>query len=198
MLDIETLSLCSTPTLLQVSLLGFNAENPNGFAFLDLYPDLAEQDRQGAVCNQQTFDWWKQTAPVKFDQLLSMTDRISLSEMRSKLEKFIRTQCTQKVKIWAKSPSFDCAKINALWGLFFSSPPPWKYWQERDVRTLSAFMFVDSDVGSYSEFRHIWDEELLKGREAHDGLYDCFVQANVVIECHKSRNGKGTIVPEGT
>jgi hypothetical protein len=185
MLDLETLSVSVTPMLLQVSMVAFHLDVETGNATLvstfDCYPSMEEQESAGADINSQTVNWWMNKNSDKFLQLMKNT-KIPLNEFKECFETFIRS--CDNPKIWARSPSFDCSKISALWGMFYQKEAPWKFWQEMDVRTVCGMFDIDGNFGGTPQGRHIWTD-ILEGREKHDAFYDCFVQSNCVIEAYK-------------
>lgn len=85
--------------------------------------------------SQSTVEWW--AAQGGFQP--SETDLKSPYEAITKFHVWLRNQTEQLMtwEIWANSPSFDC-DILQFHMKHFKLTPPWKFYQERDVRTMHA------------------------------------------------------------
>ena len=74
----------------------------------------------------------------------------------------------KSLKIWAKSPSFDCEIIEAAWRRF-EIATPWHYWQLLDVRTET------------------WREPRDTAPAAHDATADCLSQISAIQKVWNAR-----------
>jgi len=85
---------------------------------------------QGLTIDHETLQWWLTQGPQARDQL---TGGVKLKDALAELSAFIG----DADEIWANSPSFDCAILEAGYEAV-GREVPWDYWQLRDFRTLKT------------------------------------------------------------
>jgi len=130
MVDIETLSTEKTAAILSIGACYFDpATNEIGNTF---YRNVDTQSclDAGLTESQSTRDWWaKQGESAK--AVLSTPEPEPLYDV---LLAFFSFAVGSK-RVWANAPSFDCDILsNAYQATGLTKP--WKYWQERDCRTI--------------------------------------------------------------
>jgi hypothetical protein len=144
MVDIETLSTEKNAAILSIAAVPFITEpeedddsgHPDcpwfyakiGLEQYDSPPLVGEFHISG-----QTLLWWmKQSEKARNEAFLTGT-RKSLYAACDELRTYIE-RLPQPVKFWAKAPDFDATILAHAFGVF-SIPVPWKFFNQRDVRT---------------------------------------------------------------
>lgn len=134
-IDIETLGTRPGSIVLSVGLVPFTLNEP-------VNPENAEYWRislvdsliVGLQADRDTLDWWaKQTTEAR--AALEQGEVRTLASTGYRLEHVLATHCTEKCLVWMKGPSFDGVLLTAALEVA-GRKVPWKYWQERDVRTI--------------------------------------------------------------
>lgn len=169
MMDLETLSVRPNAVILVIGAIKFNRgetwnENlkKNDIKKTDSFYRLIEIDsciKEGMHVDPDTEKWWHaQHTSVKYDALIN-TDRIPL---RQALEEFCKWfGSNQRTKIWGNGSSFDCTILGEAYKIC-KMIPPWKFWLERDLRTITDLGCVRMcDLPQYQK---------------HNALYDCYRQ----------------------
>lgn len=164
MLDIETMGNQSDSAILSIAAVEFDIETgETGDEFYENI-DLQSCLNAGLTVNASTIYWWlKQDDHAR--KSLCNSNPLTLVNALDKFSDF----CSKKsYYVWANSPVFDCAILkNAYDKIGFTIP--WKFWNERDVRTLVSFA------------PDIKNEFVFEGT-AHNALDDCKYQIGY---CHE-------------
>ncbi len=152
MIDIETLGTDRNAMILSVGAVVFCEDG-----ILDeYYRNVVPQEKR--KIDYDTVRWWiTKTSQKARDALFH--DWVSLDIVISGIRDLFREY--EIAEVWANSPSFD---LEILFSEFHHHKP-WKYYQERDFRTL----------------RNLFDVEM--PTTAHNALDDARAQALVVIDC---------------
>lgn len=138
MIDIETLGTKSNSIILSIAAVQFDietAETGNEF-YVNIDPESCA--RIGLGVDEGTVKWWKNQSKEAKDALLK--DRqyliVAFRYFINYLED-LEYPITE-LKLWGNSARFDLGLVeNAMNAIGYSTP--WKYWNERDVRTLVSF-----------------------------------------------------------
>ncbi|EDW6355799.1 3'-5' exoribonuclease [Salmonella enterica subsp. enterica] len=88
-----------------------------------------------------TIEWWMKQSSEARAELITHEEMLPPDEALMLLFEFIRKHCDDgPVYVWAKSPSFDLSLIKdaAERCAISSEEIPWKFWNERDVRTIEG------------------------------------------------------------
>lgn len=183
MVDIETLSTHNNAHILCASLVPFfpegdshlfreNVENYTPWTY-GLHPNA----QPGRHIDPRTVSWWFGQSSVAQARVNHLWQGGS-SETFDSAHAFCNSMAgkivlAQPELIWAKSPTFDLAILRDL---FYSCgvEVPWKFYEERDVRTAQ-----EASPGHKAL-------DTLEEGEAHDPLYDCKVQAYTVQKFYRS------------
>jgi hypothetical protein len=160
MIDIETLSTDTNAHVLAIAMVKFTEKEV--LKTQVLYPDPEIQHNTGRKIDFDTLNFWMKQ-PELLKEIMEKPTK-SLSFCSAHLRWFIDIAEKDSNIVWAKSPSFDLMIMRSL----FSSPLlPWKFSNERDVRTAYDKL---TEKGI----------ELTKPERAHDPLSDALAQvANV-------------------
>jgi exodeoxyribonuclease VIII len=144
------------------------------------HPSLFDQKRLGLTVDPATLLWWMGPDLVQARAEVLVGHRGEGSEARpldsvlTAFEGFLRTvgpATNREVKLWGNGASFDLGILGALYDAA-GRPRPWKFWAERDLRTLLEF-------GGKQVF------ERVPGTE-HIGRYDaCHELAQLQVALHR-------------
>lgn len=129
MIDIETLGLEPGAAIISMGACRFCPEK--GVVGETFYVEIDTDSccDAGLEIDEETYEWWQQQDIA----LAPLNGGISLSEALTKLKDYVG----DADEVWAKSPSFDCEILETAYDEVGLNEP-WKYYQERDVRTLSS------------------------------------------------------------
>lgn len=179
-IDYETLDI--TPwscVVLDVGVVLFNTKHIHSFQELvdnGFHMKFAVEHQVSTlkrVISPDTLEWWnKQGASAKEILIPSSSDR-NLLDFAESFESYLkRNQVNQfKMKLYARGSSFDITILRsiyqAIYGITYDNALPFRYWNERDVRTRIE-TFVDEDLKKIPV-----DKNLLKGFVKHNSIHDC-------------------------
>lgn len=167
MLDLETLSTRPNAVILTIGAVKFDPFGGEVNTDKGLYYRI-NVDEQIAIDRhvmESTVEWWGKQAEEVREEALGETDRVSLEEFTSGLNRFL----VGVENIWAQGPVFDIAILENLYAQL-SKPTPWQFWQIRDSRTL---------------FQVHGDPRDKERAGAHNALIDCYYQAEGVQAIYK-------------
>jgi hypothetical protein len=134
MVDIETLGLDAGAAILSIGAVRFDSDGPTGDEF---YREVSLESCQeaGLEVDAQTLEWWLEQDEAARDALTGG------QELADVLELFADWYGDAD-EVWANSPSFDCALLEAAFTAA-GSEIPWTFKHERDVRTVAALDLVN-------------------------------------------------------
>jgi exodeoxyribonuclease VIII len=169
MMDLETLSVRPHSIILVIGAIKFNRGetwsvniDDEGLKKLDTFYIRIKIDscvKIGLHSDPNTEKWWnEQDDDVKYEAL-NNPDRVTLKDALEKFSDWYGNN--PRRKIWGNGSSFDCTILGEAYkrcGLNI----PWKFWLERDLRTIM-------DIG------HIRMCDLPQYKK-HHALYDCYRQ----------------------
>lgn len=135
MIDIETLDVLPTATVLTIGAVKFDpfgddVNEPNCKRFY-VKVDVDSCDRIGCTVSQDSLNWWsgqsKEAQAAAFDP----EDRISIEDAMTQLYKF----CWGAKRVWSHGAGFDIIICEHLFRKI-GKAVPWSFWEVRDTRTL--------------------------------------------------------------
>jgi hypothetical protein len=141
-IDIETLSNTSNAAILEIGAIYFE-----GFEVKDKFEEKISLQScldVGLEINQSTLMWWlKQKRELS--ELLN-----TYNELSYVLHKFSHWyKPYSDVEYWANSPSFDIVILNNAYNKI-KLESPFKFWLERDIRTIKSFVNVEIKNNHYA------------------------------------------------
>ena len=162
MIDIETMGNKSFAAIVSIAAVEFDITT--GETGNEFYENVSLDSclQSGLKVDASTVLWWMQQsedARTKFVQ-----SPIHLAEALQKFTFF----CKPNLAVWGNSNRFDLGILENAYSVL-SLSIPWKFWNERDVRTLVSFR------------PEIKDEHVFVGTP-HNALDDCH---NQIQYCHK-------------
>lgn len=170
MIDLETLGLQPNAVITQISAIAFDIQPLIIGHSFNKHINIQSHLDDGAVIDGESLLW-----TVKNNSSSILVDADNQQSIRNSLKDLkIFIEMNNPSYIWAKSPQFDCIKLE-WWYNKYGANPPWTYDMLRDVRTLQWAIGKD--------FTKLYDE--YKEKE-HNALIDCEYQIKVLDECMKS------------
>lgn len=170
MIDIETLGTQHNAVILSIAAVEFDASGAIGRQFYEKI-ELQSAIDAGLKIDTETLIWWTTQKPIVFKEMF--VDALPLKRV---LKRFVSWFRENNVYVWANSPSFDLIIIEhalKVCGL----KTPWKFYNERCVRTLLSLAPAAK-------------ENISKPTDVHNALQDCFFQINYCVEVNKLINNK--------
>lgn len=190
MVDIETLGTAVDAPIITIGATVFNPRRLDTFEALKdrsfyIRIDVEDAVRYSGGASGGTLKWWFQQDVEAIRALvdpeacslrhglklfdLYMTDRGENSPMKPEYRHLPRVEL-----LWAKSPDFDCKILQTGFesqGLMY----PFKFWNQRCVRTAVDMAFPDPDDRPEPE----------TDTTAHDARDDAINQAIMIQRCYK-------------
>jgi len=176
MVDVETLGTGERAVVASIGAVYFtqdSVDEEGGF-----YEALKWQEQldSGGTVTEGTIKFWLKQLDGVREPLLRGGGSDVLAAL-TRLDGWFRgLPCTSEPCVWAKGPQFDLVLVRSLYKRMGMRDAPWKYWQERDVRTalmLSAAYNVARGVGS--DEHHAFDDAVHQARQVQRFLVGCGV-----------------------
>ncbi len=177
-LDIETLGVGPRAIILSIGAVAFNRNGaeiePDGVNYdtFSIHIDIDDQ-RSSREINNSTLMWW-------FDQPLAakkiiegQQDAVTLQKAMIELIDFIGWNTdSDTVRVWGNGAAFDNAIVSDAFRQCDLNTP-WKFWNDRCLRTL---------LGEFQENTGVsLKEEIEFTGVRHSAVTDAIYQANLVI-----------------
>ena len=129
MLDIETLGTDPGAAILSIGAVAFDENGPTGATF-HRQIRLTSCQTAGLEIDAETLAWWLDQDDAAKGVLTGGED------LETVLGEFIEWyRDYNPSEVWANSPSFDCAILEAAFEAV-GRREPWTYYEQRDVRTI--------------------------------------------------------------
>lgn len=166
MIDMETLDTSPTAVILSIGAVKFDPydlQEPHTPLYFK--PDVDAQTALGRTISDSTLEWWGKQDAAVFEEAMSESDRIPLSDVVAQLNKYV----VGVDKIWAQGIVFDIGMLENLYRQL-GHPVPWNFWQIRDSRTIMDLGDSSAKTGN---------------KDAHNALADAYSQAVAVQQIFK-------------
>ncbi|EFD0972442.1 exonuclease [Escherichia coli] len=166
MIDLETMGKNPDAPIISIGAIFFDPQTG------DMGPEFSKTvdlETAGGVIDRDTIKWWlKQSREA---QSAIMTDEIPLDDALLQLREFIDENSGEFfVQVWGNGATFDNVILRRSYerqGI----PCPWRYTNDRDVRTMVALgLMMDFDARTTIPFEG----------ERHNALHDARYQAKYV------------------
>ena len=132
-LDLETLS--TKPNAMILSIGFALVKDSNIVAQNEYRLRMSEQSHRHV--SHDTIAWWMAGDKAEAQRHLMSLPEYCVGVAADLLSNTVNTYTTwDKVRVWGNSPSFDCVLLTDLYEDVLKKPTPWKFWNERDMRTL--------------------------------------------------------------
>jgi hypothetical protein len=127
-LDLETLDTAHTAQILSIGAC-------YGAKTFYAEVDTKQYDPVKFTFSQATNDWWKKQGGFK-PSVETQTPYEAVFMLATWIED-IQANVKDPLEIWANAPSFDCAILKYHF-TYMNIECPWRFFMERDVRTVKA------------------------------------------------------------
>lgn len=131
--DIETLGTNGGDVVLSIGAVAFDL---TGVSKRRLSVSICVIDSllHGLRIDPDTLDWWRRQSSDA-QAALRKDSAMPLVEAADALTAFFDKNCSEECRVWMKGPSFDGVLLKGAFAKI-DRPLPWKYYRERDVRTI--------------------------------------------------------------
>ncbi len=159
MIDLETLGTDSNSVILSLAAVEFDLHT--GATGKEFYKKINLESclTKGLKINNNTIFWWMDQKKEVLQDLLDGVNEVSLHDALVELSYFLQSQ---EYCIWGNGPRFDLGILHHAFQKC-QLKVPWKHYNERCVRTLSAL---------HPEIK----KELPFDGDRHNALADCYHQ----------------------
>ncbi|MBI0277290.1 3'-5' exoribonuclease [Hafnia alvei] len=173
MIDIETLGTGTNAPVASIGAVFFEPSTGCTGARFYVRVNAENDELNGAVASVATFKWWlKQSAEARAELLDE--NALPIWEAMQQLNEFLSENAVPEdlkwLQVWANSPAFDCSILRAAY-VRADTECPWKFWNERDCRTMV-------EIGKVIGFNPKHD--LPFSGERHNALADAVHQAQYI------------------
>ena len=166
MFDIETLGTTTDSVILSLGAVKFDpysSEEPRDPKYFLL--DIDQQVGAGRIIEDSTLEWWGKQSDEARDSAFTEEGRTDILDFIKQFNKYI----VGSDNVFSQG-CFDIVLIENLLKQWLT-PPPWRYWQIRDSRTIL-------DMGD--------DSAKTSNQAAHNALADAYCQALAVQQVYKA------------
>jgi len=173
MIDIETLGTQSNSVITEIAAVIFDIETGKTGSSIHLFVDPQSCVDIGLKANMDTIMWWMEqddSARKNF----ATPDKMRIESALSRLSAWIKVYCEDEVIPWGNSARFDLGLLSDAYNAV-NRDIPWKFWNERCLRTLVSFKPSVKDFTSFTGTRH-------------NAIDDCKHQIKYCVETYKSLN----------
>ncbi|XYQ55673.1 3'-5' exonuclease [Pectobacterium carotovorum] len=149
MIDIEALGKKANAPIGSIGAVFFSPQTGELGEKFYCRVDFENDMLNGAVPDGDTIKWWLRQSSDARAELIS-DDAITIFYAVGKFSDWLtdNAESLKTLKVWANSPSFDCAILKSAFERIYIDIP-WNYWNERDVRTMKEVGFAIMDMGSF-------------------------------------------------
>ena len=180
-IDLETLDTVPTAVVLSIGIAVGNLQEdlPKNYHWNLCVPS---QIFAGRSLSQSTVEWWRekdlslQLAAIEYPVAVT----VALYEVQKTLNDLKKAAGEDSFSIWGNSPSFDLGILSNLFAQY-KFEVPWKYWQERDLRTYGAMVGV-----SFNE----WKQQQENSFVAHCAKEDAMAELKYIFTYLPSSAGE--------
>lgn len=145
MIDIETLDTVASAAIIAIGAVHFNIQEKAIKSGYHSFINLQSNWEAGRTTSSETLDFWiQETKKGNETYELAETTGGALGNALSSFVSWLEFVPNNPL-IWAASPNFDCKILDHAISSFDESTP-WKFYNERDYRTLrKTFPHVKPD-----------------------------------------------------
>lgn len=165
MLDLETLSVRPHAAVIIIGAVKFNRGeqwNKNidekELEKLDVFYRRIKINscvHSGLHVDESTEKWWKEQEPEVQYEALKHPDRVTLKTALREFKEWFGSD--SRTKIWGNGSGFDCSILGEAYARC-GMEKPWKFWVERDLRTVMDMAgLYASDLPQYKKHHALWD-----------------------------------------
>jgi hypothetical protein len=172
MIDLETLSTHKNARIMTMAAVRFDIKTGEIGENIHIGLHKIGADYIQSHVSPDTLEFWLDDAQAaSLDRIWKLVNANPYSTARAleKLTRFIDKKSFDA--IWSNGSSFDLSILNSAYNAY-SQKTPWKYWQERDTRTIVG---VSRKITGIDPKKQVTFEG-----QPHDALCDAIYQARYV------------------
>lgn len=177
MIDLETLGTSPRAGVIQLGAVLFEtgsqfrsiAELQHSFTF--------ESNWENRVVDSRTLAWWQDEKRIGIFKSITESATSSVDELPKILTDWYNWIPEKPRNIWSNGANFDLPILRDLFDQA-EMEMPWKYFNERCFRTVSAM-----NPGVWNSFKASYQRKF--GNNAHNALFDARMQAAGLQELRK-------------
>ena len=165
MLDLETMSVRPHAAIVVIAAIKFNrGENwdkdvdENDLRKLDIFYRRIKINscvHFGLHIDKKTEHWWKEQEQTVQYEALQHPDRVNLKSALIEFKEWFGSNSS--TKIWGNGSGFDCSILGEAYTRS-GIEKPWKFWMERDLRTVMDLAgLYTTDLPQYKKHHALWD-----------------------------------------
>lgn len=129
--------------------------------------DLHDWQQRELQCDASTAVFWLEQSEAARQEITTREGRLPLDVALGHVIELVDPY--SRPCIWANSPSFDCVILRNAFDLC-ALGAPWEYWQERDIRTLTALYPALKAMPFQGIKHHALHDARHEARQAIEGL----------------------------
>ena len=142
MIDIETLDVTPTSTILTIGAQGFDPFSDK-LSDVTFYERITIESQTARSINDDTVAWWGSQSEEAQEEAFGEEGRVDLTDSLTRLSKI----AWEHKRIWANGTTFDMVILeNAM--AMYGVNVPWKYWQVMDARTVYKMVPAVGKLGN--------------------------------------------------
>jgi len=165
MMDLETLSTRPHGVVLIIGAIRFNRGerwdkniDEKELKKLDVFYRRIKINscvHSGLHIDETTEKWWREQEPSVQYEALHHPDRVTLKTALREFKEWFGSD--SRTKIWGNGSGFDCSILGEAYARC-GIEKPWKFWMERDLRTVMDLAgLYSSDLPQYKKHHALWD-----------------------------------------
>ena len=139
MVDLETLDVKPTSTILTLGAVRFDPYNEQPMKELYLRVDIDSQDKLGCTVSDSTLKWWNEQDTNVMEEAFNPLNRIPIKEAMNQFHA-LAWGCSH---FWSHGSTFDIMILQNIYDKL-ERAYPWNFWEVRDTRTL--FELADPEM----------------------------------------------------
>lgn len=191
-LDLETLSTQPHAAVLSIGTVALDARGQVVNEFHVPLDPFAYGSQPGRHIEVETLEWWgKQSAEARAASI-DASCKASAADALRMFSAWVGLNANpDEVKVWGNGSSFDNVILASLYKqtTTLGLPPPWRYWNDRDMRTI---------IDMFPEAKHVGPFEGIKHHALHDARHEAKQLAKALELRHmatartQAKEGRGT------
>ncbi|WP_341674989.1 3'-5' exonuclease [Niveibacterium sp. SC-1] len=144
MIDIETLGTSHLAAIAAIGAVEFDPRGSHIDGGFYCHVDVEDAVRSGMRIEGTTVKWWLGQGDEARGELAKPRRPLPLAKALERLAIYlagnVATEDTRdELQVWAKGTSFDFGILRCAFDLT-RQPLPWRYWNERDYRTIARLV----------------------------------------------------------
>lgn len=163
MIDIETLGTTTDSVIATIGAVRFNIEDNTHLDTFYTRVDIDDCKEKGLKVVDETINWWKNQPEQVNMEIFDPRNRRKLKDSLISLSRWIGNNFSE---IWCHGCSFDFPILENAYRKC-NLEIPWKFYQQRDTRTIFKFCDVHRS-----------------GENLHNALSDCIDQVTTLQDAY--------------